>query len=105
MPYEVEIAESAAADLEEAFQWIRRRSPRSAERWRSELLERAVTLEDFPERCPLAPENENCRREIRQLIHGNYRLLFTVIGSHVYVLHVRHGARMPIQPKAMDEPE
>ncbi len=45
----------------------------------------------FPAASPLAPENNAFREEIRQLIVGRYRVLFTIRGSKVHVLHVRGG--------------
>jgi plasmid stabilization system protein ParE len=37
--------------------------------------------------------------EIRQLLYGNYRLLFTVRDDAVVILHVRHGAREWMKPE------
>ena len=38
--------------------------------------------------------------EIREIFHGRrqhkYRILFTVSGNEVHVLHVRHGARLAL---------
>ena len=57
-------------------------------------LDAAATLEAFPGRCRLAPENGPFEFEIRQLLYGNYRLLFTVRDDTVVILHVRHRAAM-----------
>jgi plasmid stabilization system protein ParE len=43
-----------------------------------------------------APENRSFKREIRQLLYDQYRILFTIRGRTVRVLHVRHGARIPL---------
>jgi plasmid stabilization system protein ParE len=51
----------------------------------------------MPARCPLAPENEDHPKEIRQLVHGRYRILFTIEPGRVVILHVRHGARLPMR--------
>ena len=40
-----------------------------------------------------APENQDTKIEVRQLLYGRYRILYTVRGSVVFVLTVRHGAR------------
>ena len=48
----------------------------------------------MPERCPLAPETGMDGRELRHLVHGHYRIIFTVEPARVIVLQVRHGARM-----------
>ena len=51
-----------------------------------------------PKAFPLAPENDEFSEEIRQMIVGRYRVLFTIKGREVHVLHVRGafvGAREP----------
>jgi hypothetical protein len=49
------------------------------------------------DRCPLAPENKEFPFEVRQLLYGRkphlYRVLFTIEGDTVVVLHIRHGRR------------
>ena len=42
--------------------------------------------------------------EIRQLVHGAYRILFTIAKDTVYVLHIRHGARQPLGKVSTEEP-
>lgn len=92
----VEITALADANLEEVYLRIRKDSPGRAAEWRKGLVNAAQTLERFPERCPLAPES-GPELEIRQLVYGAYRVLFTVAKDTVYVLHIRHGARQPLR--------
>lgn len=92
----VEITALADANLQEIYLRIREDSPGRAAEWRKGLLKSAQMLDRFPERCPLAPES-GPEIEIRQLIHGAYRLLFTIGKDTVYVLHIRHGARQPLR--------
>jgi plasmid stabilization system protein ParE len=66
-------------------------------------LTEAQALEQFPHRCPLAPES-GPELEIRQLLYGRYRVLFTITSDTVYVLHIRHGARQQLKSVAIDEP-
>ncbi|MGO4883492.1 MAG: type II toxin-antitoxin system RelE/ParE family toxin [Bryobacteraceae bacterium] len=61
-------------------------------------LEDAISsLAEFPRRCPLAPENTSFPFEVRHLLYGSkphvYRILFTIQGNTVRVLHIRHGRR------------
>jgi plasmid stabilization system protein ParE len=60
----------------------------------AKLLDRLDDLERFPGACPLALENDLVSYDLRQLIHGNYRVLYRVVGKSVEILHVRHAARL-----------
>ena len=96
MKYRVLIQPPAAEDLDEAYRWIAERSLTSAVRWLDSLLHAIRTLESFPRRCPRAPEDDAFEEEIRQLLHGEYRVLFTIDGDLVRILHVQHGAWQPV---------
>jgi plasmid stabilization system protein ParE len=98
----VEIAALAETDLEALYLRIRADSPTRAAEWRVGLLHAAQTFDQFPDRCPLAPESSP-ELTIRQLLHGEYRVLFSVTGNTVYVLHIRHGARQPLKPGPIGE--
>jgi plasmid stabilization system protein ParE len=95
MSYKVVIHPAAARDAEEAYLYIAQRSPENAWRWYDGLIDAMFSLADFPGRCPIAPESHYLDEEIRHLIHGNYRILFTIEKTKkaVRILHVRHGAR------------
>jgi plasmid stabilization system protein ParE len=87
----------ASAEMEQAFVWIAQDNPEAAAKWFHGLQEAIQGLETFPERYPLAPENDAFKDEIRQLIYGRrngrYRIFFTIRTDAVHVLHLRHGAR------------
>ncbi len=94
MKHSVEITEPAERELEEAYCWIRDNySSARAARWRQGLYTKVDTLEQMPQRCGFAPENDWCDIELRQLLYGSYRILFTIYDTRVFVLHIRHGAR------------
>jgi plasmid stabilization system protein ParE len=111
MKYTVEVTETAEADLDSAYRWLRDEySPEFAQRWRERLLDAVATLETFPERCPLAPEGRVFPQKIRQLLHGQrhgtYRLLFEIRERTVYILHIRHGARRHLNlPAELEDDE
>jgi len=98
MSYKVEITEKAQEEMREATRWIAQYSPEKAALWHFELLEKADSLESSPARCPLAPESETHGKEIRHLIFGKYRILFTIEDETVYVLRVRHQAQDTLLP-------
>ncbi len=58
------------------------------------LEEQILTLERYPERCALVPENDLLGTAYRHLLYGNYRTIFRIIGARVIILRVTHGARL-----------
>src|ERR1700682_5927255 len=89
--YVVVFEESAQADVRGSYDWgCRVWGKRQAQRWARQL--RSAVLEQLravPNGFPLAPENTEFSEEIRQMIIGRYRVLFTIKGRTVHVLHVR----------------
>src|SRR5438132_10796401 len=97
MSYRVIIQPNAEAELDAAYLYRYTRAPQAAARWFAGIVEAINSLAEFPERCPLAPENGHFPEEIRQLLNGTrrdvFRILFTIQGDTVHILHVRHGAQ------------
>ena len=97
MKYRVVVTPGAVEDLHHAYRYIRQAAPGAASGWIKGARRRIKTLVRNPQRCPLAPENATFREDIRELFYGQgsrgtYRILFAILGSVVYVLHVRHGS-------------
>lgn len=65
MTYSVELSKAAEDETLEAYLWMRKRSPTSAEKGFNGLLDAINSLEENPKRCPLAPESEAFEKEIR----------------------------------------
>ena len=97
MTYRVLIQPPAADDLNAAFLWIAQASPARAEAWVAGAFRAIQTLTELPRRCPLATESDAFSEEIRQLLYGEFRILFTVDGDLVRFLHVRYGARQVLR--------
>lgn len=95
--YRLIIQPPAFEDLDAAYEWIRERAPGAAARWFNGFVDALNSLTESPKRCGLAPENDAVEPEIRQLLYGRrsgvYRALFTITGSDVRILHIRHAAR------------
>ena len=91
MKFTVRIADAAQEDLIAACQYIARHSPENAERWYAGMVSAIQSLAEMPERCPIAPESVAFDQTIRHMVVGNYRCLYVVRESTVYVLHVRQS--------------
>jgi len=78
----------------EIWEYIAQDKPDAATAFVLRLEEQIGTLERYPERCPLAPENELLGAAYRHLLYGNYRSIFKIVESRVIILRVLHGARL-----------
>ena len=59
-----------------------------------ELEKKVYSLDTFPERQPLIPENEFFGTEYRHLIYKKYRIIYRIKERSVYVLRIIHGAKL-----------
>jgi toxin ParE1/3/4 len=91
--YIINIKPTAEKDIEQRYQQIALESPQNAVKWYFDIVEAIQTLNQMAERCPIAPESDDCQSEIRHLIVGNYRVLYQTQNNTVDVLHVRHSAK------------
>ena len=99
--YEVVVTPFAAANIREAHEWLSAKSPDYADRWLAAIREKILSLDTLPESHAVAQESAAFEVEIRQLPVGRgtpWKVFFTVEGSTVHVLHVRHGARDAWRP-------
>jgi plasmid stabilization system protein ParE len=89
--YAVVFEESAQADVGESYEWgCRVWGKREAQEWVRQLRTAvAQQLAIVPKGFPVAPEDDEFAEEIRQMVVGRYRVLFTIKGRRVHVLHVR----------------
>lgn len=92
--FRVRITRTAERDVENIWSFIAQDSPEEASRFIDRLEDQIATLERFPERCPLIPENEILGTRYRHPLYGSYRSVFRVRGKTVYVLRIIHGARL-----------
>ena len=94
MSYVVLLMRQAELDAQTIFDWLSQRSPAGALRWYDALDEALHRLEDRPEACGRCPESDDFPETIRECFFKTkrgraYRLLFTIVGQQVRVLHVR----------------
>lgn len=102
MAYTIEFSNRSRRDLDEIVAYIQADSPIDATRWRQRLQQKMMSLLTMPEACGFAPENTASHHEIRQMLYGHYRVLFTIREQIVFILTIRHGARQFITEEEID---
>jgi toxin ParE1/3/4 len=82
----------ALADLESIASYISKDSEKYAEVTVKKLFYRTDILKSFPYSGRMVPEKGI--KTIRELIEGNYRIIYEIIEEKIYVLSVHHSARL-----------
>jgi plasmid stabilization system protein ParE len=107
MIYRIVVTPSAKADIFEALAWFRENSQDYAERWLWELSVAMSSLMKFPERCPVALENEAFDTEVRQRLFGKrsqvFKILFSLRSGDVFILRVRSTRQRLLTADADDD--
>ncbi|MFZ4058681.1 MAG: type II toxin-antitoxin system RelE/ParE family toxin [Ferruginibacter sp.] len=81
----------AIEDLKSIHDYIVRDSKRYADRYIEKLIGRVDQLEKFPKSGRVVPSINS--PSIRELIEGNYRIVYKVSSVKVSILRVHHAAR------------
>lgn len=107
MTFRVLLTDKADADVDSILRWFHdQRATEAGRRWFAQLMDRLDTLEQHPDRCPLAAESEDVGLDVRELLVGRrrykYRILFTVSERNVTILRVWHSSRDAITRKDLD---
>ena len=77
--------------VSEIADYISNDRPLSALRWAEGVFKVVRQLERFPARGRIVPEVQ--RPSIRELIHGEYRVIYKIQSDSVGILTARHGRR------------
>ena len=78
--------------VSEIAEYIAQDNPVAAESWIDAVFKKVEGLKAFPESGRIVPETDN--KVIRELIYGNYRIIYRVEEKRISVLTVRHGKQM-----------
>jgi hypothetical protein len=97
MTYRVQLQTLAIEDLRSAYLVAAGRAPTAAANWLGRFHVALQTLNQRPERCPLAPESRRCGVELREFLFGKqpnaFRVVFIVDGEFVRILRFRRAQR------------
>ena len=72
--------------------YIAQDNPVAAESWINTVFKKVEDLKAFPESGRIVPETDN--KTIRELIYGNYRIIYRLEEKRISVLTVRHGKQI-----------
>jgi len=76
----------------EIAEYISRDNPTAAEKWIDTVFSKAEQLKSFPESDRIVPEINS--KDFRELIYGNYRIIYRVEKTQVSILTIRHGKQI-----------
>jgi toxin ParE1/3/4 len=82
----------ALEDLEALLTYIAKGSPIAARRFSQKIIRRVDSLSDHPFLGGFIAEDDT--RTYRQIIQGNYRIIYRTDGNTVYILAVHHADRL-----------
>lgn len=76
----------------EISEYIAFDNPAAAQKWVEEVFEKVKTLQKSPKMGRTVPEVE--RDEIREILYGNYRIIYHFSVQKISILTVRHGKQI-----------
>ncbi len=92
--YKVQITGKAQSDFHHIYDYISQDNPQNAISFVDALESRINGLQQYPERCQLIPENKYLGTRMRHLIHKDYRVIFRIEDTVIYILRIMHGAAL-----------
>jgi toxin ParE1/3/4 len=76
----------------EIVDYIALDKPSAAENWINTVFSKVKALEFAPEIGRIVPEIGNC--QFRELIYGNYRIIYRLEQKRISILTIRHGTQI-----------
>ena len=92
----IEWSPLAIERVAEISEYISQDSPMAAAKWVESIFEKSAILGEFPESGRVVPELK--KHDIRELLFGNYRIIYKVGSNVISVLTVRHTRQiLPVE--------
>lgn len=76
----------------EIAEYISQDNPTAAQKWVDTVFSKVEQLKSFPESGRVVPEIEG--HDFRELIYGNYRIIYRIEKKQVSILAIRHGKQI-----------
>ena len=78
--------------VSEIAEYISLDNPTAAQKWIDNIFKKVGSLQFSPEIGRIVPEIE--RKEIRELIFGNYRIIYRFEKTNISILTIRHSKQI-----------
>jgi addiction module RelE/StbE family toxin len=82
----------AVERMTEIADYISRDNPTAAQKWAIAVFDKIENIQEFPLMGRVVPEAN--RKEIRELLFKNYRIIYRVGVDHISILTIRHGKQL-----------
>ena len=89
--YNVDIPQIVEEKIRDQALVIALDKPAVAVQWYDRIFEKILSLDSLPERCSESPESQYFTYTVRQLLIGDYRVLFRVVDETVRILDFKGG--------------
>jgi len=76
----------------EIAKYIAQDKPSAAEKWINTVFSKVEQLKSSPEIGRVVPEIKN--DQFRELIYGNYRIIYRIEKTQISILTIRHGKQI-----------
>ncbi|MCF8130356.1 MAG: type II toxin-antitoxin system RelE/ParE family toxin [Deltaproteobacteria bacterium] len=76
----------------EIAEYIAQDKPSAAEKWIDTVFTKVDTLKAAPKTGRTVPEIQNS--QFRELIYGNYRIIYRIEKKQISILTIRHGMQI-----------
>jgi plasmid stabilization system protein ParE len=76
----------------EIADYIAQDKPSAAEKWVNTVFSKVEQLQSSPELGRIVPEIRNDR--FRELLYGNYRIVYRIEKKQISILTIRHGKQI-----------
>ncbi len=77
--------------------------PSIAMQWYDVVFKKIFSLDSLPEHCSKSPESQYFTYIVRQLLLGDYRVLFRVVDDTVRILDFKGRRQNKLEQKFMDK--
>lgn len=78
--------------VSEIAEYIAQDKPSAAENWIDTVFSKVDKLKSSPEIGRIVPEIKN--NQFRELIYGNYRIIYRIEKKQISILTIRHGMQI-----------